>query len=369
MKDENFEKMLRFVLQEEGGYVNDPHDRGGETNKGITHTTYNSYRKNKGLPKRSVKNITDDEVRDIYYNNYYKASGADKLDNPQLSLYVFDTAVNMGVSRAKEFLNKSNGNADMFQKLRLAKYEEFAKVPDQRQYLKTWTNRINRGNVFAKNNLPNTTSDNNQENYNENPILNNSDFNKLQMDNISDSLNDYSKYGNGLFRLGIEYNAYQQNNLPDLNDLMVNPIEQQIQKTNPWDMIQMAIPESLRQPSGVPTGQAANFDINQLANMLGIQLPDVQSTNQPKQDSGLFGYTNPLTGSNHIYTREEVGSMSSDEFAKHEKEIDAQTRAFNGTMPTNSDLQREAMTGGGVVYVNSYTRSDGTKVKGYYRSR
>ncbi|MBP3847109.1 hypothetical protein J6I39_05105 [bacterium] len=103
--------------------------------------------------------------------------------------------------------------------------------------------------------------------------------------------------------------------------------------------------------------------------MLGIQLPEVQSTNQSKQDSGLFGYTNPLTGSNHIYTREEVGSMSLDEFARHEKEIDAQTRAFNGTMPTNGDLKREAMTGGGVVYVNSYTRSDGTEVKGYYRSR
>ena len=113
------------------------------------------------------------------------------------------------------------------------------------------------------------------------------------------------------------------------------------------------------------TGQAANFDINQLAKMLGIQLPEIQS----KRDSGLFGYTNPLTGSNHIYTREEVGQMSSDEFTKHEKEIDAQTRAFNGAMPTNGDLQREAMTGGGVVYVNSYTRSDGTRVKGYYRSR
>lgn len=35
--------------------------------------------------------------------------------------------------------------------------------------------------------------------------------------------------------------------------------------------------------------------------------------------------------------------MSSDEFAKHEKEIDAQTRVFNGTMPTNGDLQREAI--------------------------
>ena len=149
------------------------------------------------------------------------------------------------------------------------------------------------------------------------------------------------------FELSIQYNDYQQNNLPDLNDLMVNPIEQQIQKTNPWDIIPMAIPESLRQPSNVPTGQATN----------------------QSQQSGLFGYTNPLTGSNHIYTREEVGQMNSSEFAKHEKEIDAQTRAFNGTMPTNGDLQREAMTGGGVVYVNSYTRSDGTEVRGYYRSR
>ena len=76
-----------------------------------------------------------------------------------------------------------------------------------------------------------------------------------------------------------------------------------------------------------------------------------------------------LAGSNHIYTREEVRQMTPDEFAKHEKEIDAQTRYFNGTMPTNGDLQREAMTGGGVVYVNSYTRSDGTKVRGYYRSK
>ena len=87
------------------------------------------------------------------------------------------------------------------------------------------------------------------------------------------------------------------------------------------------------------------------------------------QQSSFSGYTNPLTGSNHIYTREEVGQMSDDESSEHEKEIDAQTRAFNGTMPTNGDLQREAMTGGGVVYVNSYTRTDGTEVKGYYRSR
>ncbi len=123
--------------------------------------------------------------------------------------------------------------------------------------------------------------------------------------------------------------------------------------------------------NGRPLGFAADIDTGQLAQQLGLQsfnmeIPE-QLQSQQKQ-SGLFGYTNPLTGSNHIYTREEIGAMSSDEFAKHEKEIDAQTRAFSGTMPTNGDLQREAITNGGVVYVNSYTRSDGTKVKGYYRS-
>ena len=61
--------------------------------------------------------------------------------------------------------------------------------------------------------------------------------------------------------------------------------------------------------------------------------------------------------------------MSSKEFAQYEKEIDAQISAMGGTMPTNGDLQREAMTDGGVIYVNSYTRSDGTQVRGYYRSR
>ena len=37
-RDENFQKMLKFVLAREGGYVNNPNDKGGETNKGITVT-------------------------------------------------------------------------------------------------------------------------------------------------------------------------------------------------------------------------------------------------------------------------------------------------------------------------------------------
>ena len=78
MSDRNYDKeypqMLKFILAREGGYSNNKDDLGGETNKGITHTTYNSYRRSKGLPTQSVKYISEDEMQEIYYNNYYKAS-------------------------------------------------------------------------------------------------------------------------------------------------------------------------------------------------------------------------------------------------------------------------------------------------------
>ena len=137
MIDENFEKMLKFILEREGGYVNDPSDLGGETNKGITAATYNSYRMSKGLKKQSVKYISDKEIKDIYYNRYYKASGADKINNPILASYVFDTAVNMGVSRAVSFLKQSNGDVDKFEQLRRAEYSAIAKRrPKNKKYLK-----------------------------------------------------------------------------------------------------------------------------------------------------------------------------------------------------------------------------------------
>lgn len=42
MKRPDYRLFVPFILRWEGGYVNDPIDRGGETNKGITRATFNA---------------------------------------------------------------------------------------------------------------------------------------------------------------------------------------------------------------------------------------------------------------------------------------------------------------------------------------
>lgn len=153
--DYEYPNMLKFVLAREGGYVNDKDDPGGETNKGITHTTYNSYRRSKGLPTRSVKYITTEELEDIYYHNYYKASGADKIENPQLALYVFDTAILHGVSDAKQMLKKSGGDLDKFEQLRREHYYKVVEEkPAKKKFLQGWLNRVDHLKDFATTVLP-----------------------------------------------------------------------------------------------------------------------------------------------------------------------------------------------------------------------
>lgn len=104
-----FDRILEFTLKWEGGFVNDPDDPGGATNKGITIGTYTEYRKGKGLPAPTVddlKNITDEEVTDIYYHRYFIASNADDLPDKLAALH-FDTAVLHGVGGANHFLKQT----------------------------------------------------------------------------------------------------------------------------------------------------------------------------------------------------------------------------------------------------------------------
>lgn len=300
---ENFDKMLKFVLLREGGYSNNPNDKGGETNKGITYQTYNSYRKSRGLSPRSVKYITDEEVRDIYYNNYYKASGADKIQNPKLAAYVFDAAVNMGVSRAKEFLAKSGNDLNTYEQLRRNKYNQFVEYDSsQRCFLQGWNNRINSLREFVDNEFPE------EETFNDNVVP------SLLLQGYVDTI--YFPRSNVL---------YSRNDIENMTQEEFENNEEAI--------------------------------MQQLSNGLIVQ--DAEA-------SKYSNYTNPISGDNKIFSREDIENMSFEEYAKDEKLIQAQLNSIG--IPSNSDLQK-LINGGNVIYVNEYVRSDGTFVKGYYRSK
>lgn len=103
-----FQAALPFILRWEGGYVNHPADPGGATNRGVTQRVYDDWRIRQGVPARDVRQITDDEVQAIYETNYWLPPRCDLLQQ-QLDLVQFDTAVNMGVSRAVRMLQEALG--------------------------------------------------------------------------------------------------------------------------------------------------------------------------------------------------------------------------------------------------------------------
>lgn len=106
--DARFLACLEVTLKWEGGYSNDKYDPGGATMKGIIQREYDSYRVRHGLPKQSVRNISDDEVDDIYFNSYWDEVRADELP-AGVDLAVFDFGVNSGPTTAIKYLQKALG--------------------------------------------------------------------------------------------------------------------------------------------------------------------------------------------------------------------------------------------------------------------
>jgi len=159
-----YAKALRFVLRWEGGFVDDPDDRGGRTNKGVTQRVYNKWLENQSQPGKDVLNISDNEVSVIYEQNYWLRAKCDRLRD-SLDMAQFDTAINMGVNRAIKILQQAVG-ADvdgrfgpntqkacddcdigtaliMYCDIREGLYRRFATVPRQAKFLKGWMNRLN----------------------------------------------------------------------------------------------------------------------------------------------------------------------------------------------------------------------------------
>lgn len=97
----NFDRSLAEVLGHEGGYVNDPHDPGGETNMGISKRSY---------PKENIRGMTRARAAAIYRRDFWDAVAGDDLP-AGLDLVAFDAAVNSGPIRGAKWLQTALGVA------------------------------------------------------------------------------------------------------------------------------------------------------------------------------------------------------------------------------------------------------------------
>ncbi|MDP1554981.1 MAG: glycosyl hydrolase 108 family protein [Hyphomonas sp.] len=103
---DRFETALAFCFKWEGGYSDHASDRGGKTNYGVTEKVFHDWLDSRGEELRPVKEITHDEVRAIYWSDYWRAARCDRLKR-QLDLLMFDASVNHGPGGAAKLLQRA----------------------------------------------------------------------------------------------------------------------------------------------------------------------------------------------------------------------------------------------------------------------
>lgn len=161
-------KLIPFILQWEGGFVNDPDDLGGATNKGITIGAFTEYRKRKGQKAPTVtdlKNISDAEWRDVFKSLYWDRWKADEIKNQSVANIIVDwvwASGSHGIRRPQRLLGvKADGivgkqtiaalnamdAATLFKMIKddRAKFiDEICRArPKNEKFRKGWMNRIN----------------------------------------------------------------------------------------------------------------------------------------------------------------------------------------------------------------------------------
>lgn len=116
-------KALYKVIVNEGGYVNDKDDAGGETYMGVCRKYYPKLRMWKKIDnlknkKKTIKEINTilkkdedifEEVSGVYRDLYWNRICGDKIRSQSIAEELFDDAINCGVSSAIKKLQKALG--------------------------------------------------------------------------------------------------------------------------------------------------------------------------------------------------------------------------------------------------------------------
>ncbi len=90
---------FNHLLNLEGGFVNDPADRGRATNMGITIGTWERYARSLfGIEPTidTLRHITEEQVYQIFSEGYWRRYRADEIHNYPMAIQYVDTAYNGG---------------------------------------------------------------------------------------------------------------------------------------------------------------------------------------------------------------------------------------------------------------------------------
>lgn len=90
----DFQGAVKIILHQEGGYVNNPTDPGGQTKFGISKRSYSHI---------DIPLLTKEQAKEIYLRDFWKPLRCDSLPS-EVRLSVFDTGINMGPSVAVKIL-------------------------------------------------------------------------------------------------------------------------------------------------------------------------------------------------------------------------------------------------------------------------
>ena len=162
-------KLVPHLLKWEGGFVCDPDDLGGATNKGITFATYKRYCEKKRLPDPSVedlKNIPVSQWIEILKTMYWDKLKGDRIENQSLANILVDWFWLSGFVAIKEIqrivgvrvdgifgeltLGAINSYADpeiLWGKIVAARRDHIERIcrarPQNRKFRQGWLNRLN----------------------------------------------------------------------------------------------------------------------------------------------------------------------------------------------------------------------------------
>lgn len=115
----DFKQALQLVLQNEGGYSNDPNDAGGETYKGVARNMNSNWigwtlidlqKKQNNFPANLANNTElDAEIEQFYKINYWDKVKGNDITDQRVANTIFDFAVNAGVGTSSILAQKVAG--------------------------------------------------------------------------------------------------------------------------------------------------------------------------------------------------------------------------------------------------------------------